>query len=135
VIVVDTQVLWYATVAGDFSELASQVADRDARWIAPPLWRSEFRNVALGYIRRRQLSVDEAIEATGRAMALLSAERDPDTRTILTLGDRSKCTAYDLEYVAVARALGVPLVTNDAQILSDFPGIAVSLDSFAAGSA
>jgi hypothetical protein len=102
VIAVDVHLLWYTVHEGEFTELAGRVASMDARWVAPPLWRSEFRDTAAGYVRRGELA--------------------------------SRCSAYDLEYVAVARGLGVKLVTNDQQILSDFPGTAVSLESFVGGS-
>jgi predicted nucleic acid-binding protein len=135
VIVVDTQVLWYSVHEGAFTALAKQVAAKDAEWVAPPLWRSEFRNTVAGYMRRDGFTLDEALEALQRAQALVAVEENPESEWILGLVARSRCTAYDLEFVALAQAAGIKLVTNDRQILDSFPGIAVSLESFAGGSA
>lgn len=43
----------------------------------------------------------------------------------------SKCSAYDCEYAALADDLDVKLVTTDKQLLREFPGLALSLKSFA----
>jgi predicted nucleic acid-binding protein len=52
--------------------------------------------------------------------------------TVLTLATRSRCSAYDCEFVAVAQDLGVPLVTTDRQVLRAFPSVAVRPEAFAA---
>lgn len=49
---------------------------------------------------------------------------------VLQLVARSNCTAYDCEFVALAHAEGVQLVTADRQIIHEFPGAAISLDKF-----
>jgi len=49
---------------------------------------------------------------------------------VLKLAAQSRCSAYDCEYVALARELNVPLVTTDRQILSDFPDTSISLEEF-----
>jgi predicted nucleic acid-binding protein len=49
---------------------------------------------------------------------------------VLRLAAQVRCSAYDCEFVALARDLNIPLVTTDKQILSDFPETAVSLDEF-----
>ena len=52
------------------------------------------------------------------------------TSAVLQLVSRSNCTAYDCEFVALADAEHVQLVTADRQILQEFPEVAISLDKF-----
>ena len=42
----------------------------------------------------------------------------------------TKCSAYDCEFVALAHANGVRLLTVDREILHDFPEVAISLKRF-----
>ena len=83
-------------------------------------------------LRVQGLSPEQASDAFRRAEALVSVEREPDIAEIIALVHRTNCTAYDLEFVAVALALGVPLVTNDKQVLAEFPTVAISPAAFAA---
>jgi len=54
------------------------------------------------------------------------------TAPVLELAARSGCSAYDCEFVALARDLGVSLITADRRVLRAFPGIAVSPEAFVA---
>jgi predicted nucleic acid-binding protein len=49
---------------------------------------------------------------------------------VLQLVSRSNCSAHDCEFVALAHANGVRLLTVDRQILHEFPEVAISLDNF-----
>jgi plasmid stability protein len=60
----------------------------------------------------------------------LEASVRPERVDVLDLVSRSPCTAYDCEFVAVAKGMGIPLVTEDRQVLAAFPGIAVSQRAF-----
>jgi predicted nucleic acid-binding protein len=42
----------------------------------------------------------------------------------------TKCSAYDCEFVALAHANGVRLLTVDREILHDFPEVDISLKRF-----
>jgi predicted nucleic acid-binding protein len=130
-IVVDANVLVYFTAAtGRLRQLARIARARDAAWIAPPLWRSEHRNALFGYLRRAELAVDEAIDAQISAELVVST-RWVGTDEIIAAGNRSSASAYDCEYVALARRLGVPLVTADRKLAESFPDTCVVLDQFA----
>jgi predicted nucleic acid-binding protein len=104
---------------------------RDSHWIAPTLWRSEFRNVLAGALRQRSLTVEAALQIASVAQALLAGNEFPVAdRAVLNLVATSPCSAYDCEFVALAEEQRVPLVTVDRQILRAFPTIAVSLERF-----
>ncbi|MGE5214986.1 MAG: VapC toxin family PIN domain ribonuclease, partial [Nitrospirota bacterium] len=49
---------------------------------------------------------------------------------VLQLVARSNCTAYDCEFIALAQAEKVQLITADRQILREFPEVAMSLEKF-----
>jgi predicted nucleic acid-binding protein len=131
-IVVDTNVIAYLFIPGDHSSEARRAYLRDSAWCAPILWRSEFRNVLALYLRKKQLPLDAAITIAREAEKLLEPrEYQLAANAVLPLLETSICSAYDCEFVALARQLNVSLVTSDKQILRAFPKIAVSLGEFA----
>jgi predicted nucleic acid-binding protein len=127
-IVVDTNVLAYLLLRGPRTEQAEVLRRHHRQWAAPPLWRSEFRNVLTGYLRRDLLPFAKVVALMQEAEAILSAHRDKvSTEHVLQLVSSSQCNAYDCEFVAVAQHLGVPLITEDRAILTAFPDLAQSL--------
>ena len=124
-IVVDVNVLVYFWLQESYADTAAALLSADPHWIAPFLWRSEFRNVVVGALRRKTIAPEAAASAIyGAERQMEGNERIVDSRDVLRLAARSRCSAYDCEYVAIAEAAGVPLITNDAQILKEFPSIA-----------
>ena len=127
-IVVDTNILAYLYLPTRFTSRAEALLESDADWSAPVLWRSEFRNILAGYLRRRLLSFAAASDLLSEAESLLAGnEHEVGSRQVLELVRDSDCSAYDCEFVAVAMHLGVRLVTMDAKILRAFPRVAVPL--------
>lgn len=132
-IVADTNLLIYLYVQGQRTEESEAVLQQDALWTAPLLWRSEFRNVLIGLVRTNALQFEKALAIITEAERWLTGhEYSVVSRQVLELADRSGCSAYDCEFVALAQDLEVPLVTNDRQILKAFPTIAVSPSAFTA---
>ena len=121
-IVVDTNVVAYLFLRGEFAAQAEAWLRRDRDWVAPLLWRSEFRNLLAGYLRRKQLTFDMVREIQREAETLLIGnEHEVDSQSVLELVRDSACSAYDCEFAAVAIRLGVKLVTADSKLLKAFP--------------
>ena len=131
-IVTDTNLIAYFAVRDSNSELADAVFETDPVWVAPLLWQSELRSTLTKYIQYAGMSLEAALVALHSAEEVIGGrEYRVSSEQVLELAVRSKCTAYDCEYVALAQDLGVPLVTADRQILRAFPKTAVSLEIFA----
>jgi len=104
---------------------------RDSAWAAPLLWRSEFRNTLAGLVRRREIDLDDAMRIAHDAERRMDgAEFSVASQMVLQLAIRSRCSAYDCEFVALAQDLRVPFVTADRQVLTAFPSTAVSPADF-----
>jgi predicted nucleic acid-binding protein len=128
VIVVDTNIIAYLYISGDFSSNAEKLLDIDSQWCAPRLWRSELRNVLALYLRRELLSIGDTIFILRQAEELLGQnEYEVSSTLIMNLVKDSSCSAYDCEFVALAKHLNTPLITSDKKILREFPDFTVSL--------
>ena len=130
-IVVDSNVLAYLLLPSDFTPAAEALLRSEPDWTAPPLWRSEFRNMLAGYLRRGSLSFEKVVAVQLAAEELLADGEYPvDSPAVLQLVRESRCSAYDCEFVALAIKLKTIVVTLDKQILSEFPKRAVSLGRY-----
>ncbi|MCG3189360.1 MAG: hypothetical protein LKCHEGNO_01720 [Burkholderiaceae bacterium] len=127
-IVVDSNVVAYLYLPGEHTAKAEALLEQDGDWVAPVLWRSEFRNILAGYIRRKTLTFAQACGVQSEAEDLLAgSEFEVESKAVLELVRDSDCSAYDCEFVALAMKLQVKLITMDAKLLKSFPKHAVSL--------
>lgn len=132
-IVADTNVIAYLMLPSPHTVLAERLLGADPEWIAPILWCSEMRNVLALYLRKSLITLEEALNLQAEAEALLQdREYEVGARDVLTLVDRSSCSAYDCEFVALAQSFDVSLVTMDRKVIDAFPDIAMSLGAFLA---
>lgn len=127
-IVVDTTILAYHCLPGPRNAETEALLNLEPEWAAPLLWRSEFRNLLCGYMRRGDLSAKQAQEVVMVATAnLKGGEYAVSDEAVLTLASQSRCTAYDCEFAALAQALDCKLVTEDKALLTAFPEVCQSL--------
>ena len=129
-IVVDSNVLAYLYLPGEYSTAAEALLEQDSDWAAPILWRSEFRNILAGYLRRKAITFEQAISLQLEAESLLEgAEFELESLAVLELVRDSDCSAYDCEFIALAMKLDTKLVTMDKKLLRAFPKRAIALSS------
>ncbi len=127
-IVVDSNILAYLYLPGDRTAAAEALLEQDPEWAAPTLWRSEFRNILAGYMRRKAVTFDQACSLQREAESLLAgAEFAVDSSAVLELVRDSDCSAYDCEFIALAIQLNTKLVTVDKKLLREFPTRAIAL--------
>ena len=94
----------------------------------PVLWRSEFRNILAGYMRRKALTFEQVCDLQSEAEGLLTGlEWEVESNAVLKLVRDSDCSAYDCEFIALATQLNTKLVTMDGKLLRAFPKRAVAL--------
>ncbi|MEX0928612.1 MAG: type II toxin-antitoxin system VapC family toxin, partial [Balneolales bacterium] len=91
-------------------------------WVAPVLWKSEFRNVVILYLRKNLIDLPKAIQITEKAENMMK-EREFHVNSIqvYNLADKSVCSSYDCEFISLAEELDTKLITMDKQILRSFP--------------
>jgi len=133
VIVFDTNIIVHLYVESGSSPQARQVILRDADWASPILWRSEFRNALVNCLRSGVLQKEKLFGIMTAAEMMMSGhEYEVASDDVLELAATSACSAYDAEFVALARDLRVPLVTTDKELLAKFPDTAVTPEKFLA---
>ena len=135
-IVVDTNVMVMLVVGGPGGAEAARLYVQDKDWAAPPILKSELRNVLIGSVRRGAMPRHEAVSMMDHASLVLDDRVvDASHSDVIEVALNCGLTAYDAEFVVVARLLGVSLATADRAILRSAPDVAAPLSAFANGQA
>jgi predicted nucleic acid-binding protein len=129
-IVVDSNVVAYLYLPGEYTAAAEALLEQDSDWAAPILWRSEFRNILAGYMRRKAITFEQANSLQRETESLLGgAEFEVESLAVHELVRDSDCSAYDCEFIALAMKLDTKLVTMDKKLLRAFPKRAIALSA------
>ncbi|MGH9487670.1 MAG: type II toxin-antitoxin system VapC family toxin [Terriglobales bacterium] len=123
----DANVIAYYCVAGTFQHEAALALRGMHEWHSAELWCSELRNALAGYMRSRGLPLATAQSFWADAEQCMARSYRPPGSRVLELAASSGCSAYDLEYVALAQQLRAPLITMDREVLRAFPDEATPL--------
>ena len=118
-IVVDTNVLAYLFLPGDKTEEVKGLLEAQPEWAAPVLWRSELMNVLCTYMRTRALALSQCLEAFDLADELMGRNTFATSPLkVFEVAQRTGCSGYDSEFVALAEELQTKLVTFDSGLIT-----------------
>ncbi|MEZ5593544.1 MAG: type II toxin-antitoxin system VapC family toxin [Gammaproteobacteria bacterium] len=132
-IVVDTNTIAYLYLPTENSGRVEELLKVDPIWTAPFLWRSELRNILCLYLRKELLDFETAASIQNQAESLLrNNEYGVNSVAVLSLAQASNCSAYDCEFVYLAKALNTKLITADKKLIKAFPDIAMRADEYIA---
>ncbi|MEN8174441.1 MAG: type II toxin-antitoxin system VapC family toxin [Pseudomonadota bacterium] len=130
-IVVDTNTIAYLYLPTAETGTVEKLLELDDDWVAPQLWRSEFRNILALYVRKDILDFDTACQIQDQAEILMTgSEYEVDSLSVLAEANKSGCSAYDCEFVSLAQSLGIKLVTSDKKVLKAFPDLAATAKAY-----
>jgi predicted nucleic acid-binding protein len=122
VIVTDANIIVYRLITNSRTTEVESLVKFDPEWAVPGLWRSEVRNALASHMRAGHIDSHQAeVMMQIAATSLLGGEHTVSDHAVFDLVTRSRCSAYDCEYVALAEALGVVMVTEDKALLRAFP--------------
>jgi predicted nucleic acid-binding protein len=130
-IVADTNVIAYLALPTAYTEIAERLLRSEPEWVAPVLWRSELRNVLALYLRKSLITFENALAVQSEMENFMQGkEYDISSVDALNLVQKSSCSAYDCEFIALAISLQCKLITMDKEICKAVPDTAVLLTDF-----
>jgi predicted nucleic acid-binding protein len=131
VIVADSSLVAYLLIPGDKSALADDIFLKDPEWTVPLICRSEVRNILTLYMRHEGMSLSQAKDTMEKAESLWrNREYAVPSDDILELMAAHNVTAYDGEFIVLAKQLKVPLITFDKPVRKAFPSVAIDPEEF-----
>ena len=130
-IIAGTNIISYLLLPTIYTDSVEKLYKIDPDWLAPILWKSEFRNVMALYLRKKIITLEKAMQLQDTAESIIiQDEYDISSPQVLALIDKSDCSAYDCEFIALANHLDTKLVTQDKKVLRAFPTTAISVSDF-----
>jgi len=131
VIVVDTNIIAGMTFPTDNSSVANLLHQKDPVWEAPVLWKSEFLNILSLFCREGLIDYQEALDALDFAERLVGSREHPvSARAILDAAATTSFSAYDCEFIVLAKQLGTKLITTNKKLTEQFPDIALTPEAY-----
>ena len=130
-IVVDTNIIVYLLIRGEWTAKALLLMDRDPEWIAPSFWRIEFLNVLMNYARPGKLTAGD-VRAIGKNSFQLAHLREEPVEgdQALELALKYKISGYDALFLSLAQDHQTLCITQDKALRKAAPHLTKSLEEY-----
>jgi len=129
-IVADTNTIAYFYLPTKFTSDVEKLQKIEPVWAAPALWKSEFRNILALHLRKELIDLDTAFNMMTEAEELIGDnEYFINSTSVITL-TQSGYSAYDCEFISLAKSLDTKLITADKKLLRIFPEIAITAEEY-----
>ena len=126
--VVDTNIVVNLLIEGPYSESARSLFAIDRDWQSESLLMIELVNVLATTMRRRKRPLAQAEATLNEAQYIMSQGlRSVADRDVLNAAAHFGVSGYDARVLVVARAIGEPLITEDAKLRAAAPNLTCSL--------
>jgi predicted nucleic acid-binding protein len=128
VFIIDTNVVAYLLIEGDYTAAARLLHRRDDDWRSEAFIMVEFTNVLTASIAARRMNLALAQRFLADARFLLQGKLALVPHdSVLSLAVQYRVTAYDARFLALAQQLNRPLVTEDVKLRAAAPKLTQSL--------
>jgi predicted nucleic acid-binding protein len=126
---VDTNIVAYLLIDGDFTEATRHLRKSDPDWRSEAFLMIEFTNVLTASIASQRMTLQLAEDFLSKANALLEGKLTHIAHeSALQMAVRFRVSVYDARFLALAEQLGRRLVTEDAKLRSAAPALTQSLN-------
>jgi predicted nucleic acid-binding protein len=134
-LLVDTNVVAYLLIDGDYTVAAQELRTRDPDWRSEAFLLVEFTNVLASLIATKRMTLSLGRDFIAKAAALFDGKlgRIPHA-SVLAIAARYRVSAHDARFLALADQLGSRLVTEDARLRAAAPALTQSLGEALAAS-
>jgi len=127
-LIVDTNVIAYLLIQGDYTAAARSLHRRDHDWRSEVFVMVEFTNVLTASIAARRMDFVLAQRFLAHATSLLRGKLTSIPHdSALSVAVQYRVTAYDARFLALAQQLDRRLVTEDTKLRAAAPRLTQSL--------
>jgi predicted nucleic acid-binding protein len=130
-LIVDTNLVVALVVTHPQHDSARALLSHDPDWHLPDWWQIELGNALRNYHRSGQLDTAGALTALKQGLDHFPPENTHavDPLSSLRIACEMNISAYDARFIALARAYGQKLITEDARLRKACPDDTLSLDA------